>query len=671
MYPSYLEYFRERDSSSLVDFDYDRNLFEFEQNSALPVLKGRLRSCFSYWHTIGAKSFVIDTIKFGYRIPFISTPCQARFSNNQSAVNNASFVESAIAELVHTHAVVEVPFIPHVVNPLSVSIQSSGKKRLILDLRHVNHFIWKQKFRCEDWRVLLSYVNKGDYLFSFDLKSGYHHIDIFPDHQTFLGFSWVFSGTVRYFCFASLPFGLSSAPYVFTKCLRPLVKFWRSNGIKIVVFLDDGCGKGDSLPMAKENSLFVQSSLSSAGFVANSAKSLWNPTQVLVWLGLNWDLVIGTISIIHRRIYKFIALIDKFLLSAPYVTARDCAVIAGNVMSMSPVLGNLTRLKTRFLYKVIESRRSWDSRFNIGLHNDCLSEIFFWKNNIVSLNTRPILPYNAPLLFSYSDASNVACGAFVVGTNEVSHRMWTACEAAKSSTWRELKAIQFALSAFKALVRGKCVKWHSDSQGAVRVVEIGSPRAEFDSIALDIFYFCRTYNITLIPQWVPRELNACADAISHIVDFDDGYTTPAFFAHLDHLWGPHTVDRFANAANAHLPRFNSRFRVPGTEAVDAFSISWNGENNWLVPPVHCITRAVQHLLVCGAVGTLVVPYWPSNVFCSFLFANAIQFQPYVLEYIHFPDPSGIFALGCYKDSLIGSDRFNSAVLAVRIGTKGP
>ena len=86
--------------------------------------------------------------------------------------------------------------------------------------------------------------------------------------------------------------------------------------------------------MAKENSLFVQSSLSSAGFVANSAKSLWNPTQVLVWLGLNWDLVIGTISITDRRICKFIALIDKFLLSAPYVTARDCAVIAGHVMSI-------------------------------------------------------------------------------------------------------------------------------------------------------------------------------------------------------------------------------------------------------------------------------------------------------------------------------------------------
>ena len=70
---------------------------------------------------------------------------------------------------------------------------------------------------------------------------------------------------------------------------------------------------------------------------------------------LNWHLVIGTISITDRRICKCIALIDKFRLSAPYVKARRCAVIAGHVMSMSPVSGYLTRLKTRFLYKVIES----------------------------------------------------------------------------------------------------------------------------------------------------------------------------------------------------------------------------------------------------------------------------------------------------------------------------
>ena len=72
MYFSNSEFFRERDSSLLVDFDYDQNLFEYEQYSASPLLKGRLKTKLEYWHTIGTSNFVIDTIKFGYRIPFIS-----------------------------------------------------------------------------------------------------------------------------------------------------------------------------------------------------------------------------------------------------------------------------------------------------------------------------------------------------------------------------------------------------------------------------------------------------------------------------------------------------------------------------------------------------------------------------------------------------------------------
>ena len=229
--------------------------------------------------------------------------------------------------------------------------------------------------------------------------------------------------------------------------------------------------------------------------------------------------------------------------------------------------------------------------------------------------------------------------------------------------------MHFALTSFKNSVQGKSVKWHSDNQGAARIVDIGSPNTELHSIALDIFDFCRKFNVRFVSQWVPRELNTCADYISNIIDFDDWYTTQGFFAHLDHIWGPHTVDRFANALNAHLPGFNSRFRVPGTEAVDSFSVSWAAENNWLVPPVHCIIRVIQHLLVCSAFGTLVVPYWPSNAFWPFLFASSLDCQPYIVDSIYFPDPSGIFALGCYKDSLIGSDKFNSAVSAVRIDAR--
>jgi hypothetical protein len=52
-----------------------------------------------------------------------------------------------------------------------VSVNSSGKKRLILDLSELNVFIKKKKIKFEDWRVALNYFTKGCFLFKFDLKS--------------------------------------------------------------------------------------------------------------------------------------------------------------------------------------------------------------------------------------------------------------------------------------------------------------------------------------------------------------------------------------------------------------------------------------------------------------------------------------------------------------------
>ena len=54
------------------------------------------------------------------------------FDNNHSALMHADFVLEAIHELILSGSVVQVSSPPHVVNPLSVSIQSCGKKRLIL-----------------------------------------------------------------------------------------------------------------------------------------------------------------------------------------------------------------------------------------------------------------------------------------------------------------------------------------------------------------------------------------------------------------------------------------------------------------------------------------------------------------------------------------------------------
>ena len=209
------------DTDKLRNFvEDDCDFFEYEQGrSSTIVVAGRLKSHIQFWRSIGASQFILDVIEHGYRIPFHSTPPVSFSNNNKSSLAHSDFVNEAISELLVTHRIFESEVLPHNVNPLSVSIQSSGKKRLILDLRFVNKHVWKQKVKFEDLKVALNYFDKGHFMFSFDIKSGYHHVLIFPPHQTFLGFSWFYQGKVRYFCFRVLPFGLCSAPFVFTKFL--------------------------------------------------------------------------------------------------------------------------------------------------------------------------------------------------------------------------------------------------------------------------------------------------------------------------------------------------------------------------------------------------------------------------------------------------------------------
>ena len=166
-------------------------------------------------------------------------------------------------------------------------------------------YIFKQQFKCEDVKVALKVLSKGFYLFKFDLKSSYHHVEIFPDHRRFLAFSWDFgNGVLKHFQFAVLPFGLSSAPYLFTKLLRPVITSWRCKGIPMENFLDDGLGGGASKMKAKINSLTVHADLLKFGFAVNEEKSIWEPVQIITWLGTVLDTNQGFISVTEQRISK-------------------------------------------------------------------------------------------------------------------------------------------------------------------------------------------------------------------------------------------------------------------------------------------------------------------------------------------------------------------------------
>jgi hypothetical protein len=129
--------------------------------------------------------------------------------------------------LLITGAVCKIDSLPKVVNSLSVSVNSIGKERLILDLRHVNKYLTLTKIKYEGVKEAKVYAGNKKYCYKFDLRDGYHHIDMHLSSEKYLGFSWLENKITNYYTFTSLPFGLSSACFIFTKIVRPLVKFWR------------------------------------------------------------------------------------------------------------------------------------------------------------------------------------------------------------------------------------------------------------------------------------------------------------------------------------------------------------------------------------------------------------------------------------------------------------
>ena len=158
-----------------------------------------------------------------------------------------------------------------------------------------------------------------------------------------------------------------------------------------------------------------------------------------------------------------------------------------------------------------------------------------------------------------------------------------------------------------------------------------------------------------------------ADELSREIDFDDWGISELFFHFIDGLWGPHSVDMFADELNTKLPILNSKFWCPNSNGIDAFSSHWRGENNWLVPPINRVGDVLMHIKACSAVGTLVVPEWPSAPFWPLLFSESSNFHSLVSHVIRFNDPTNMFVQGRNRNSIFGSSKFTTPVLCLRLG----
>ena len=119
---------------------------------------------------------------------------------------------------------------------------------------------------------------------------------------------------------------------------------------------------------------------------------------------------------------------------------------------------------------------------------------------------------------------------------------------------------------------------------------------------------------------------------------------------LNTLWGPFTVDRFATCYRQ-VGRFNFLCCQSGTEAINAFTVDWAGENNWLVPPRRLIPRVVHHFRLCKAKGALIIPRWDKAYFWPVICPDGIYLADFVWDWRWLPDRDGIVHQGKFRNKM--------------------
>jgi len=205
------------------------------------------------------------------------------------------------------------------------------------------------------------------------------------------------------------------------------------------------------------------------------------------------------LSIPQPRIDRLSSALSHFKDNLPFVTPRFVASIVGKIISLSPCVGNISLIISRFLQSAVTFRDAWDTPLDLSrfrFYPQCLDEINFWLENCVKLNCRRLFEYSRPVSIICTDANEFACGGHALFIDkkefELFYKAFSSIESALDSNGRELLAILYSLKSFKSLIHGKVVKLYTDTKNASVIASKGSTSLRLQRQALENFsVLCR------------------------------------------------------------------------------------------------------------------------------------------------------------------------------------
>lgn len=559
----------------------------------------------------------------GYKIEFLQYPYQSSIPNEISfSENEAKLVDNEVKTLIQKCAIEQVlGKSAEFISNLFLVPKKDGTLRPVINLRRLNDFIPYNHFKQENLNFALELINENDFMTSIDMKDAYFSISIHPEFRKFLAFKW----RDKLYRFNVLPFGLASAPRIFTKVLRPIFAVFRENGIKCCYYIDDSLIANEDFEMCIEETNWMVQEFNNLGFTVNFKKSVLVPTKRIVFFGLIIDSAEFKVFLTEEKIEKILSLGEK-LLNQKCVTVRQLASFIGLIVhAFNAVLLGPLHYRALERDKVKNLRFSTDYDNDMKLSSESRSEINWWLEHVKSLNGKPIRQKQINTWIE-TDASLAGWGTHF-GQKSTGGR-WSQSESNHHINYLELLAIFLSLKSFFTNSISCHVGIKSDNSTAVSYINCmgGMTSLELDCLSSKIWKWCSERNIFITAQYIPGAENIHADTMSR--NFSDSkewkLKHEIFLRVCSHFFLP-DIDLFASRLNYQIQKFVSWTYDPEAFATDAFSISWSCIQPYIFPPFRLIGRILNKILDDKVDRVImIVPLWPTQNWFPLLISALIS-----------------------------------------------
>jgi hypothetical protein len=452
------------------------------------IVGARLCHYVEFWKSLSKDPWILSSVKEGVKIDFISPPFQTVAGRNMKMGKIQSEIcDREVKSLLEKGAIEKIATSTEgFISGLFVIPKRSGGFRPIVNLKSLNKFVRPEHFKMEGISSLQELIRRDDFFVKIDLKDAYLTVPVHPEDRKFFRILW---GGVLY-QFRCLAFGLSSAPWIFTKILKPIVNFLRRQGLRLIIYLDDILILNSNAEGAGRDYLFAVSILEKCGFLINLEKSVGTPEQVIEYLGLIIDSKSLSLSLRPEKIVEIIDLCGKAL-ERVSVSLRDIAKILGNLAWAIKAIPFAQSHYRDLQAQYIESCKQLGGSLNstIILDKKSKQNLTWWIANVRESNGRPMSATD-PDLTIFSDASLSGWGAVM---NEVSSKgPWTLGDKNRHINELELLAALNGLKCFTSQVSNLSVRLMLDNFMAVHyITKSGGTRSPaLSAISADIVDWC-------------------------------------------------------------------------------------------------------------------------------------------------------------------------------------